>query len=117
VRRNSAGPFPVRDENDRDETGLAEIYVTGEGIYFLRAKLALVPPRVYVDGHHVALEGSREGIRFLNCGAFGHRPFGDTLEGPLEHPYIPEQHVNLRHRAPSRCPVVRGDQALRCEYL
>jgi hypothetical protein len=38
VRRNSAGPFPVRDENDRDEAGLAKIHVTGEGIYFLRAK-------------------------------------------------------------------------------
>jgi hypothetical protein len=26
-------------------------------------------------------ERPREGIRYLNCGTFGHRPFGDTLEG------------------------------------
>ena len=36
-------PSAVRDENDRDEAGLPEIHVTGEGIYFLRANLALVP--------------------------------------------------------------------------
>ena len=61
----------------------------------------LEPPCVYVDGYHVALEGPREGIRYLNCGTFGHQPFGDTLEGRLEHPCIPEQQVNVRHRAPS----------------
>ena len=56
---------------------------------------------IYVDGYHVALEGPREGIRYLNCGTFGHQPFADTLEGRLEHPRIPEQQVNVRHRAPS----------------
>ena len=61
----------------------------------------LEPPCVYVDGYHVALEGPREGIRYLNCGTFSHQPFGDTLEGRLEHPCIPEQQVNARHRAPS----------------
>ena len=32
VRRNSAGPSPVREEKDRDGAGLPEIHVTGGGI-------------------------------------------------------------------------------------
>jgi hypothetical protein len=35
-------------------------------------------------------EGPHEGIRYLTSGTFGHQPFGDTLEGRLEHPCIPE---------------------------
>jgi NAD(P)-dependent dehydrogenase (short-subunit alcohol dehydrogenase family) len=46
--------------------GACFVSSTGEGIYFLRAKPALAPPRVYVEGHHVALEGPREGIRYLS---------------------------------------------------
>jgi len=41
----------------RTERRACLISSTGEGIYFLRAKPALAPPRVYVEGHHhVALE-------------------------------------------------------------
>jgi hypothetical protein len=76
---------------------------------------ARTPARLRVDAHHVALERPREGVRYLTCGAFCHRPFGDTLEGRLEHPRIPEHHVDVRHRDGARCPVVRGDEALRCE--
>ena len=41
---------------------------------------ARTPARLRVDAHHVALERPREGVRYLTCGAFCHRPFGDTLE-------------------------------------
>jgi hypothetical protein len=93
-RRDATGPSPACDEDDGDGPFFPKMNVAGEWVHILRSKPLFIPPSAHVDGHHVALERSRKGVRDLRRRTFGHRTLRDPVYVP-RHPCILKRFVGV----------------------